>query len=152
MAQKQLDAQNFELAKKNKLGKGMGDKKLSNGSLDSEKMDAKKRADKIDNSNHLANNNNEDDLDEIMPDKDGEVKVANLKHIYEESDDEDEAPDKKNQKQILWKEIEFEHPELASYQELFWQLIFMPVVIFAGLGRLVVLSEKKTTVAHFSLA
>lgn len=28
----------------------------------------------------------------------------------------------------------------------------MPAVIYAGLGRLVVLSEKKTTVAHFSMA
>ena len=50
------------------------------------------------------------------------------------------------------KEIEFEHPEIASYSELFWQFIFMPVVIYAGLGRLVVSSERKTTVGHFSMA
>jgi hypothetical protein len=50
------------------------------------------------------------------------------------------------------KEIEFEHPEIASYQELFWQFFFMPIVIFAGLGRLVVTSDRKTTVGHFSMA
>ena len=70
-----------------------------------------------------------------------------LAHIYQESEDEDEDRNEKEKgaKNFL-KEIEFEYPELASYQELFWQLMFMPAVIYAGLGRLVVLSDRKTTV------
>jgi len=70
-----------------------------------------------------------------------------LAHIYQESDDEDEdaKENEKGSKNYL-KEIEFEYPELASYTELLWQLMFMPAVIYAGLGRLVVLSDRKTTV------
>jgi hypothetical protein len=50
------------------------------------------------------------------------------------------------------REIEFEHPELANYSELWWQMFFMPVVIYGGLGRLVNLSDRKATVGHFSIA
>lgn len=74
--------------------------------------------------------------------------------LYDDSDDEDEKL-KKGQKpksKNYLKEIAFEHPEIASYQELFWQFFFLPIVIYAGLGRLVVISDRKTTVGHFSLA
>ena len=76
-----------------------------------------------------------------------------LAHIYQESEDED-GDDKslhKDTKNFL-EQIEFEHPDLASYNELFWQFFFMPAVIYAGLGRLVVLSDRKTTVGQFSIA
>lgn len=65
------------------------------------------------------------------------------------SDDEDEK-EKKSRNYL--KEIEFEHPDLASYSELWWQFFFLPVIIFGGLGRLVVPSERKTTVINFSMA
>ena len=70
--------------------------------------------------------------------------------LYEDSEDEDEKKGKKSKNYL--KDIEFEHPEIASYSELFWQLFFMPVVVFAGLGRLVVCTDHKTTIGQFSMA
>ena len=72
--------------------------------------------------------------------------------MFKDSDDEDEnEKGHKNSRNYL-KDIEFEHPEIASFSELFWQFFFMPVVIYAGLGRLVVTTEHKTTIGQFSLA
>ena len=97
-------------------------------------------------------NNAEGELDDIMP-TDNQLQVPdNLAHIMQDSDDEDEGAVGTNLTKNYLKEIEFEHPELSDYQELFWQFFFMPVVIYAGLGRLVVVSDRKTTVGHFSMA
>ena len=76
-----------------------------------------------------------------------------MQQIFEESDDDTDKKKKgKKKSKNFLKEIEFEHPELANYSELFWQFFFSPLIIFAGLGRLVVLSDRKTTVHNFSFA
>lgn len=97
-------------------------------------------------------NADDGDLREILEAQGQEV-PEDLAAIYQESEDEDDdaQANEKGPRNFL-KEIEFEFPELASYQELFWQLMFMPAVIYAGLGRLVVLSDRKTTVGQFSIA
>ena len=85
------------------------------------------------------------DLDGIVNPDDADL--AQIQRILaEDSDDEEEDNAGEKSKNFL-EEIEFEHPEIATYQELFWQFFFMPVVIYAGLGRLVVLTERKTTVS-----
>jgi len=72
--------------------------------------------------------------------------------LYEDSDEEDEKNKKGQKSKNYLKDIEFEHPEIASYSELFWQFFFMPIVVFAGLGRLVVCTDHKTTIGQFSMA
>ena len=47
--------------------------------------------------------------------------MNDIQNIYEDSDDEDNKKgDKKKKSKNYLKEIEFEHPDIASYQELFW--------------------------------
>ena len=72
--------------------------------------------------------------------------------LYEDSEDEVEQNKKGKKSKNYLKDIEFEHPEIASYSELFWQFFFLPVVIFAGLGRLVVTTDHKTTIGQFAIA
>ena len=49
-------------------------------------------------------------------------------------------------------ELEFEHPEIPTYNELFWNFLLMPIIVYAGLGRVVVLSERKTGLMQFAQA
>ena len=60
-------------------------------------------------------------------------------NVYSES--EEEAPKTRN----IDKEIEFEHPELPSPTEMFWNFFLTPVIIYAGFGRVVMLYERKST-------
>jgi len=80
---------------------------------------------------------------------DPEEIMKGLGNIFE-VDDESEASDLK--KRTINEELEFEHPEMPTYTECFWNLFFMPIIIYAGLGRVVVLSERKTFITQFSQA
>ena len=97
--------------------------------------------------------NAEGDVIEHVPSKISDTLPSDLGALYDDSDDEDDSKvAQKKKSQNYLKEIAFEHPEIASYQELFWQFFFLPAVIYGGFGRLVVTSDRKTTVAHFSMA
>jgi len=150
---KKLDEQNFEYASKiRKQEKGA--KKLqkvgSFRSLEDEQLEGKQVRRSTDAPEKQ--NDAEGELAELV-DPEGDKMAFHLNYMYEDSDDEDfkKTSAVKTSKNYL-KEIEFEHPEMASYQELFWQFFFMPAIIFSGLGRLVVVSDRKTTVGHFSMA
>ena len=120
------------------------------GSLEEENLEGKQRRRQADAPDKQ--NDAEGELADIVAPSE-EDRAFHLNHIYEDSEDEDMKKGSKNKKsKNFLKEIEFEHPEIASYQELFWQFFFMPIVILAGLGRLVVTSDRKTTVGHFSMA
>ena len=75
---------------------------------------------------------------------------AILKGLGTIFDDESEEDSQDLPQRTLDEEIEFEHPEIPTYQELFWNAIFMPLIIYAGLGRVVLLSERKTFLTQFS--
>ena len=150
---KKLDEQNFEYASKiRNLGKGA--EKLTKGgssrSLEDEQLEEKQ----VRRSTDAPDKQNDADgeLADLV-DAEGDKRAFHLKYMYEDSEDENlnTVSAVKKSKNYL-KEIEFEHPEIASYQELFWQFFFMPAIIFSGLGRLVVVSDRKTTVGHYSMA
>jgi len=42
-------------------------------------------------------------------------------------------------------EIQYEHPDIPMVAELAWNFILTPLVIYGGLGRLVIVSERKKT-------
>ena len=93
------------------------------------------------------NENEGDNLAAIVPTEDNKhLDAAAMGQLFEDSEDEDQDKKGKKQSRNYLKDIEFEHPEIASYSELFWQFFFMPVAIYAGLGRLVVTTDHKTTV------
>ena len=47
-------------------------------------------------------------------------------------------------------EIEFEHPEIPSNYESFMTFLMLPVLIYGGFGRSVVVSEKRSNILLFS--
>lgn len=42
-------------------------------------------------------------------------------------------------------EINFEHPDIPMFAELYWNFILLPIIIYSGFGRLVIVSERKKT-------
>lgn len=42
-------------------------------------------------------------------------------------------------------EIFYENPDIPQCAELLWNFILWPVIIYGGLGRLVIVSERKKT-------
>ena len=39
--------------------------------------------------------------------------------------------------------VRFDHPDIPSRWELIWNFVLKPVVVYTGLGRLVIVSERK---------
>lgn len=46
-------------------------------------------------------------------------------------------------------EVEFENPEIPTVNEVAWNFILLPIVMFGGFGRVSITSERKRT---FNLA
>lgn len=42
-------------------------------------------------------------------------------------------------------EIQYEHPDIPQVSELLWNFILTPIIMYSGLGRLVIVSERKKT-------
>jgi hypothetical protein len=42
-------------------------------------------------------------------------------------------------------EIDYEHPEIPQMDELIWNFILMPIIIYGGFGRMIIVSERKKT-------
>ena len=53
-------------------------------------------------------------------------------------------------KRDVWEEIEFEHPEIPTNYESFITLLLMPIIIYGGFGRSVVISEKRSNTILFA--
>jgi hypothetical protein len=54
--------------------------------------------------------------------------------------------DKKKKKIMnIEEEIQYEHPDIPQCSELLWNFILMPVIMYSGLGRLTIFSERKKT-------
>jgi hypothetical protein len=45
----------------------------------------------------------------------------------------------------LMVEIDFEHPEIPQLDELIWNFFLMPIIIYGGFGRMIIVSERKKT-------
>jgi hypothetical protein len=112
----------------------------------------------------LAGLDSDSEDDDVIPDDDSKIKQVKMhdqvmgtsdkKLIMKELgaifDDDEQSDSVDTKKRTLEEEIEFEHPEIPTYSELFWNIFFMPLIIYAGLGRVVVLSERKTFLTQFS--
>jgi hypothetical protein len=42
-------------------------------------------------------------------------------------------------------EIDYEHPEIPQLDELIWNFVLMPIIIYGGFGRMIIVSERKKT-------
>jgi hypothetical protein len=69
----------------------------------------------------------------------------------EESEDSDiqvalGTTDKKKKRIMnVDEEIQFEHPDIPQQAELLWNFVLLPVLMYSGIGRLVIVSERKKT-------
>jgi hypothetical protein len=55
--------------------------------------------------------------------------------------------EKKKRKKIdeIAEEIEYEYPEMPQLSELLWNFILMPIIMYGGFSRLIIVSERKKT-------
>ena len=74
---------------------------------------------------------------------------ARQSELSSDSDDVDVAfgrTDKKRKAMMnIEEQIQYENPDIPQCAELLWNFILQPVIIYGGLGRLVIVSEKKKT-------
>lgn len=49
-------------------------------------------------------------------------------------------------------QIEYEHPEIPNPSEVFWNFIYTPIILYAGFGRVTILSQRKSTLTSFAQA
>ena len=85
----------------------------------------------------------------------GNKKKTGMENLENESDlgkvgsatEEDEAENiyVSARRQRIDKEIEFEHPELPSPTEMFWNFLLTPLIVYTGFGRVVMLYERKNS-------
>ena len=85
--------------------------------------------------------------------KDKNKKVKHKFRNEEDSDDIVFSLDKKrNNLKSISEEIQYEHPDIPQISELIWNFILTPVVMYSGLGRMVIVSERKKTFLFISHA
>lgn len=75
-----------------------------------------------------------------------------LPSLFDLSEDDSRNEIDKSVSLQIPEQIEFEHPEIPTMNELFWTFLCMPVILYVGLGRVAVLSERKTSLMQFAQA
>jgi len=80
-----------------------------------------------------------------------EKKLVRGRTALEESDDSDGnfafGITNKQKKKVMNvdEEIQYEHPDIPLCSELTWNFLLTPMIMYSGLGRLVIVSERKKT-------
>ena len=82
----------------------------------------------------------------------GDMDKSNMDFVHALVYDDFELDMQKTQKRDPDEEIEFEHPEIPSTYESFMTFLLMPIVIYGGFGRSVVVSEKRSNILMVSHA
>jgi hypothetical protein len=76
---------------------------------------------------------------------------GNRRGLVNSSDKQDDTPKKKTNKQIE-SDILFENPEIPSTRENMWNFLLLPVVIYAGFGRAIYVTERKKNLLQIAHA
>ena len=71
----------------------------------------------------------------------GESNLERIGSATEEDETEEVTITERN----IEKEIEFEHPEIPSPTEMFWNFLLTPLIVYTGFGRVVMLYERKNS-------